>query len=58
MDRKVAQGVLAEISMRAKLLRARLKDDPSAVEEVLSKIEALEDELLSLFRVFVDDART
>lgn len=54
----MAQGVLAEISMRAKLLRSRLKEDPSAVEEVLSKIEALEDELLSLFRVFVDDART
>lgn len=38
--------------MRAKILRESLKRDPDSVEEVLSKIEALEDELLEAVGFF------
>ncbi len=51
MDKNVTQGVLAEISMRAKLLRASLERDPSSVEEVIAKIEALVEELLGVVKV-------
>ena len=54
MDKNVTQGVLAEISMRAKLLRASLERDPSSVEEVIAKIEALEEELLGVVKVCLD----
>jgi hypothetical protein len=51
VDKNVTQGVLAEISMRAKLLRASLERDPSSVEEVIAKIEALVEELLGVVKV-------
>jgi hypothetical protein len=54
VDKNVTQGVLAEISMRAKLLRASLERDPSSVEEVIAKIEALEEELLGVVKVCLD----
>lgn len=57
MDRKVIQGILAEISMRAKILKSKLKDDPSSVEDVLRKLELLEDEFMALFGFFVDNRR-
>jgi hypothetical protein len=54
VEKNVVQGVLAEISMRAKLLRASLERDPSSVEEVLAKIEALEEELLGVVKVCLE----
>lgn len=39
-------GVLSEISMKAKMLRSRLEDDPDAVEEVILRLETLEEDLL------------
>ena len=39
-------GVLSEISMKAKILRSRLEDDPYSVEEVISRLENLEEDLL------------
>lgn len=45
-------GVLAEISMKAKILRETLSGDPNSVEEVLAKIEGLEDELIEAFGLF------
>lgn len=46
MDNSVFIGVLSEISMRAKILRERLRDDPDSVFDILPSIERLEDELL------------
>jgi hypothetical protein len=54
VEKNVVQGVLAEISMRAKLLRASLERDPSSVEEILAKIEALEEELLGVVKVCLE----
>lgn len=45
MERSVFVGVLAEITMKAKILRAKLKDDPDSVCQILESIERLEDEL-------------
>lgn len=49
-------GVIAEISMKAKLLKRRLKKDPDSVERVLGEIERLEDELLDAFRQYQEDS--
>ena len=46
MEKSVFVGVLAEISMRAKILKSKLKDSPNSVQEILFAIERLEDELL------------
>jgi hypothetical protein len=54
VEKNVVQGVLAEISMRARLLRASLERDPSSVKEVLAKIEALEEELLGVVKFCLD----
>lgn len=54
MEKSIFFGVLAEISMRAKILRERLKKDPDSVEEVISKIEGLEDELLEVVSFFCE----
>lgn len=45
-------GVIAEISMKAKILRERLKKNPESVEDIMARIEALEDELLEAFGFF------
>lgn len=45
-------GVLAEISMKAKMLKSRLKDDPDSVESVLEGVERLEAELFETVEVF------
>jgi len=45
-------GILAEISMRAKILKSRLKDDPGSIEKTLEKIELLEHELMRAIEVF------
>lgn len=42
-------GVIAEISMSAKLLKRRLRKDPDSVERVLGEIERLEDELMDAY---------
>jgi hypothetical protein len=42
----VVLGMMAEIAMKAKLLKKRLKDDPNCVVEVLRKIDVLEEEML------------
>jgi len=46
VERSIFIGVLSEISMRAKILKDKLREDPNSVFEVLSSIEKLEDELL------------
>jgi hypothetical protein len=43
--------------MRAKLLRASLERDPSSIEEVLVKLEILEEELLGVVKVCLDEHR-
>lgn len=45
-------GVLAEISMRAKLLRKRIRDNPDCVDVAIGELERLEDELFEAFREF------
>ncbi len=54
MEKSVFFGVLAEISMRAKILRERLRKEPESVEEVIFKIEGLEDELLEAVSFFCE----
>lgn len=46
MEQSVFVGVLAEIAMKAKILKEKLKNDPGSVFDVLYSIERLEDELL------------
>jgi hypothetical protein len=48
-------GVLAEISMKAKLLDLRLGRDPDCVEDVICEIEKLEGDLMDAVCEF-DDA--
>lgn len=45
-------GVLAEISMRAKLVRSKLRADPDSVDSLILEVERLEDELLEAVREF------
>lgn len=45
-------GVIAEISMRAKLLKKKIRDNPDSVDSVIVEIERLEDELLEAFQSF------
>lgn len=45
-------GVLAEISMRAKLVRSRLRADPDSVDRLVLEVERLEDELLDAMKEF------
>lgn len=45
-------GVLAEISMKAKMVRARLRDDPDSVDRLIIEVERLEDELMEAVREF------
>jgi hypothetical protein len=52
VEKSVFVGVLAEISMKAKILRQRLKKEPESVEKILAQIERLEDELLEAFGFF------
>lgn len=58
VEKSVFVGILAEISMKAKILRQRLKKEPDAVEEILAKIERLEDELLEAVGFFSDSKPT
>lgn len=37
---------MSEISIKAKILRARLKEDPDSVEDVIGRLERLEEDLL------------
>jgi len=46
VEQSVFIGVLAEISMKAKLLKSRLSSDPDCVEDVIWEIERLEGDLL------------
>ncbi len=45
-------GMMAEIAMKAKILRKKLSDDPNAVVEILSKIDRLEEEMLFCLEEF------
>lgn len=38
--------MMAEIAMKARILKKRLKDDPNSVVDILRKIDVLEDEML------------
>lgn len=51
-------GVLAEISMKAKMLRSMLKDRPESVEDVIWEIERLEGDLLDAVCEFGSDDDT
>lgn len=52
VEKSVFLGVIAEISMKAKILRERLKKNPESVEQIIGQIEALEDELLETLGFF------
>ena len=56
MEKSVFVGVLAEISMRAKILKSKLKDSPDSVQDILFAIERLEDELLEVIFNFESQA--
>lgn len=51
-------GVLAEISMKAKLLNLRLGREPDCVGDVIWEIEKLEGELIDAVCEFDDDGDT
>ena len=51
-------GVLAEISMKAKLLNLRLGRDPDCVEDVIWELEKLEGDLMDAVCEFDDDSDT
>jgi membrane-bound lytic murein transglycosylase MltF len=38
-------GMIAEVAMKARMLRAKLKKDPDSVVEVATRLEALEQEM-------------
>ena len=45
-------GMMAEIAMKAKILRERLQKSPGSVFEILGKLERLEEEMvLCLFEL-------
>lgn len=46
MNISVIIGMMAEISMRAKILKQKLKKSPETVVEILGDIESLEEEML------------
>jgi len=46
VEKSVFIGMLAEISMKAKMLKGRLREDPDSVEDVIWEIERLEGDLL------------
>jgi hypothetical protein len=46
VEEPVFIGVLSEISIKAKILRARLKEHPDSVEDVIGRLERLEEDLL------------
>jgi hypothetical protein len=58
VETQVFIGVLAEISMKAKLLNLRLGRDPDCVEDVIWELEKLEGDLMDAVCEFDDDGDT
>lgn len=58
MNKAVFFGVLAEISMKARILRERLKSSPESVDDILRQICRLEDELMGAIGRFYDSEHT
>jgi len=49
VERAVFVGIVDEMSMRVKILKEKMRNDPDSIESVLGQIESLEDEVLRLF---------
>lgn len=52
MKRTVVIGMMAEIVMKAKILRKKLSDNPNDIVEILCKINRLEDDMLFCLEEF------
>lgn len=50
--------MMAEVAMKARLLRARLKKDPDSLSEVLIRLDALEQEMFLCMIEFEDAMAT
>lgn len=58
MEKAVFFGILDEISMKAQILRDRLKDNPEAVDEIIAHICRLEDDLVGAIGCFYGSGPT
>lgn len=54
MKRSVIIGMMAEIAMKSKLLKQRLKEDPEAIFDILRSIDVLERDMAICMVKFED----
>lgn len=58
MEVSVVLGMIAEVAMKARLLRERLKKNPDSVSEVSIRLDALEQEMFLCMIEFEDAMST
>jgi len=52
MEAAVFSGILNEISMKAQLLREKIKNNPDSIEEIIYKIDILENDFFESLNNF------